>query len=231
MNDLTALVGDPSHILYIYVVLWTFSALAHTMPAPDGKSSKGYQWIYNLLQFLLANLGKLQGIAGKPWGSGADAALGLGVGLMRDEKAPLRSKVKCGWAPALLTSREFHRRFAAKISSLRVTPESLSGEAKWRFSGIVRYVPKERDTMSRSREISMSSAAPAFSTPRPETAAERKVEARAHALAAEIDAPSLPLLELSVRDREGFFSAVLNPPSPNEYLRAAAKKYFRRNRP
>jgi hypothetical protein len=36
------------------------AALAHTMPAPDDKSSKGYRWFYNLMQFLLANLGNLQ---------------------------------------------------------------------------------------------------------------------------------------------------------------------------
>ncbi len=66
MNELTTLVGDPSHILYVYLALWTLSALAHTMPAPDGKSSKGYQWVYNLLQFLLANLSKLQSVAGRP---------------------------------------------------------------------------------------------------------------------------------------------------------------------
>lgn len=66
MNDLIALAGNPSHILYIYLALWTLSALAHTMPAPDGKSSKGYQWGYNLLQFLLANLSKLQSMAGRP---------------------------------------------------------------------------------------------------------------------------------------------------------------------
>lgn len=68
MNDLTALVRNPSHILYVYGALWTLSALAHTMPAPDGKSGKGYQWIYNLLQFLLANLSKLQGMTARPTG-------------------------------------------------------------------------------------------------------------------------------------------------------------------
>lgn len=66
MTDLTALVRNPSHILYVYLALWTLAALAHTMPVPDTKSGKSYQWIYNLLQFLLANLSKLQNVAGKP---------------------------------------------------------------------------------------------------------------------------------------------------------------------
>jgi hypothetical protein len=72
MNDLTALVRNPSHILYVYVALWTLAALAHTMPVPDAKSGKGYQWIYNLLQFLLANLSKLQGFTAKPAGPGPE---------------------------------------------------------------------------------------------------------------------------------------------------------------
>jgi hypothetical protein len=70
MNELSTLVHSPSHIVYVYLGLWTLSALAHTMPAPDGKSGMGYQWLYNLLHFLLANLGKLQGSVTKP----ADAA-------------------------------------------------------------------------------------------------------------------------------------------------------------
>jgi hypothetical protein len=70
MNDLSTLVHGPSHILYVYAALWTLSAVAHTMPVPDGKSGKGYQALYNLLHFLLANLGKLQGLGTKP----ADAA-------------------------------------------------------------------------------------------------------------------------------------------------------------
>ena len=60
MNDLTTLMHNPSHVIYVYLALWALSALAHTMPVPDGKSGKRYQWFYNLLQFLLANLGKLQ---------------------------------------------------------------------------------------------------------------------------------------------------------------------------
>jgi hypothetical protein len=72
MNGLATLARNPSHILYVYATLWTLSALAHTMPVPDGKSSKGYQWIYNLLQFLLANLSKLQGMAAKPVGQGPE---------------------------------------------------------------------------------------------------------------------------------------------------------------
>lgn len=66
MTDLTTLLHSPSHILYVYLALWTLSSLAHTMPAPDDKSSKGYQWVYNLLQFLLANLSQLQSFATKP---------------------------------------------------------------------------------------------------------------------------------------------------------------------
>lgn len=66
MNDLTALVHSPSHILYVYLALWVLSALAHTMPVPDGKSGTGYQWVYNLLQFLLANLGRVQASVTKP---------------------------------------------------------------------------------------------------------------------------------------------------------------------
>lgn len=66
MNDLTTLVRNPSHILYVYLAVWAMSALAHTMPVPDAKSGKGYRWVYNLLQFMLANLGKLQGFAATP---------------------------------------------------------------------------------------------------------------------------------------------------------------------
>lgn len=66
MNDLTALVHNPAQILYVYAALWALSSLAHTMPVPDDKSSRGYQWIYNLLQFLLANLDKLQSFVTKP---------------------------------------------------------------------------------------------------------------------------------------------------------------------
>jgi len=78
MNGLATLVRNPSHILYVYATLWTLSALAHTMPAPDGKSSKGYQWIYNLLQFLLANLSKLPSIAAAPRGPEATQRRGSG---------------------------------------------------------------------------------------------------------------------------------------------------------
>jgi hypothetical protein len=66
VNDLTRLLHSPSHILYVYLALWTLSSLAHTMPAPDNNSRKGYQWVYNLLQFLLANLGQLQSLMTKP---------------------------------------------------------------------------------------------------------------------------------------------------------------------
>ena len=66
MSELTALLNTPTHILYVYLALWTLSALAHTMPAPDAKSGKAYQWCYNLLQFLLANLSRLQNFPGKP---------------------------------------------------------------------------------------------------------------------------------------------------------------------
>jgi len=60
MNDLKALSLNPSQIVYVYLAVWMLAALAHTMPAPDDKSSKGYRWFYNLMQFLLANLGDLQ---------------------------------------------------------------------------------------------------------------------------------------------------------------------------
>ena len=60
MNDLKALSLNPSQIVYVYLAVWMLAALAHTMPAPDDKSSKGYRWFYNLMQFLLANLGNLQ---------------------------------------------------------------------------------------------------------------------------------------------------------------------------
>ena len=66
MNGLVTLAQTPSHIAYVYLALWALSALAHTMPAPDGKSSKAYQWVYNLLQFLLANLGRIQSSILKP---------------------------------------------------------------------------------------------------------------------------------------------------------------------
>jgi hypothetical protein len=76
MSDIAALFNYPRHILYIYVALWALAALAHTMPAPDSKSSKGYQWAYNLLQFLLANLSKLQIAAPKPAEPGAKPSQG-----------------------------------------------------------------------------------------------------------------------------------------------------------
>jgi hypothetical protein len=60
MNDLTTLVRSPSQIVYVYLAFWALSALAHTMPPPDDKTSKGYQWVYNLLQFVPANLSKPQ---------------------------------------------------------------------------------------------------------------------------------------------------------------------------
>lgn len=69
MIGLESLAHSPANVLYVYLAIWTLSALAHTMPLPDGKSSKGYQWVYNLLQFLLANFGKLQGFGTKPAGS------------------------------------------------------------------------------------------------------------------------------------------------------------------
>lgn len=65
MNDLLSLMHNPTRILYVYLAVWTLSALAHTMPAPDGKSSKGYQWFSNLLQFLLANFSRLRSISEK----------------------------------------------------------------------------------------------------------------------------------------------------------------------
>jgi hypothetical protein len=68
MNDLTALLHSPTQIVFLYLAFWALSALAHTMPAPDDKSSKGYQRVYNLLQFLLANMGQLQSFATKPTG-------------------------------------------------------------------------------------------------------------------------------------------------------------------
>jgi hypothetical protein len=47
-------------VVYVYLAVWMLAALAHTMPGPDDKSSQGYRWFYNLMQFLLANLGNLQ---------------------------------------------------------------------------------------------------------------------------------------------------------------------------
>jgi hypothetical protein len=60
MDALKALLQNPTHIAYVYVAVWALAALAHTMPAPDDKSDKAYRWLYNLLQFLMANLGNLQ---------------------------------------------------------------------------------------------------------------------------------------------------------------------------
>ncbi|MGD0000797.1 MAG: hypothetical protein ABSE21_11925 [Bryobacteraceae bacterium] len=60
MNDLKALSLNPSQVVYVYLAVWMLAALAHTMPTPDDKSSNGYRWSYNLMQFLLANLGNLQ---------------------------------------------------------------------------------------------------------------------------------------------------------------------------
>ena len=76
MSDVAALFNYPRHVLYVYAALWALAALAHTMPAPDSKSSKGYQWAYNLLQFLLANLSKLQIADSKPAEPGAKQARG-----------------------------------------------------------------------------------------------------------------------------------------------------------
>jgi len=36
------------------------------------------------------------------------------------------------------------------------------------------------------------------------------------------------VLELSLRDREAFANAILNPPAPNKHLLAAAKRYKQR---
>ena len=60
MDELKALLQNPTRIVYVYLAVWALAALAHTMPAPDDKSDKGYRWFYNLMQFLLANLGNLQ---------------------------------------------------------------------------------------------------------------------------------------------------------------------------
>jgi hypothetical protein len=60
MNDLKALSLNPSQVVYVYLAVWMLAALAHTMPAPDDKSSQSYRWFYNLMQFLLANLSNLQ---------------------------------------------------------------------------------------------------------------------------------------------------------------------------
>jgi len=60
MDNLKTLLQNPSHIAYVYLAVWVLAALAHTMPAPDDKSGTGYRWFYNLMQFLLANLGDLQ---------------------------------------------------------------------------------------------------------------------------------------------------------------------------
>jgi hypothetical protein len=42
------------------------------------------------------------------------------------------------------------------------------------------------------------------------------------------EACDLQPIELSVRDRQVFFEAVLNPPAPNEILKDAARHYFER---
>ena len=60
MEEVKALLQNPAHIVYVYVAVWVLAALAHTMPPPDDKSGKGYRWIYNLMQFVLANLANLQ---------------------------------------------------------------------------------------------------------------------------------------------------------------------------
>lgn len=60
MDELKALLQNPSQVACVYLAVWVMAALAHTMPAPDDKASKGYRWFYNLMQFLLANLGNLQ---------------------------------------------------------------------------------------------------------------------------------------------------------------------------
>lgn len=85
--------------------------------------------------------------------------------------------------------------------------------------------------MRRGKEANMTSAAVALSGSSPQALEKREAAADEHIVAATIDPTAPPLLDLSVRDQEVIFSAVLNPPSPNEHLRAAAKKYFRRNRP
>jgi hypothetical protein len=82
--------------------------------------------------------------------------------------------------------------------------------------------------MRSRREITVSSTARAFSTPPPKTVEEQKAETRVNTSSSDSGASSLPSLEMSLRDREILVSAIVNPPSPNSYLRAAAKKYFRR---
>ncbi len=39
--------------------LWVFSAAVCAMSAPDGKSSKAYQWLYGFAHLLAANLDRV----------------------------------------------------------------------------------------------------------------------------------------------------------------------------
>ena len=60
MEEIKALLQNPTRVMYVYLAVWALAALGHTMPAPEDKSSKGYRWFYNFMQFVLANLANLQ---------------------------------------------------------------------------------------------------------------------------------------------------------------------------
>lgn len=46
--------------LAMYVAFWVLSALFSTMPAPRADSSIGYTWLYNIGQFVSANISKIK---------------------------------------------------------------------------------------------------------------------------------------------------------------------------
>lgn len=56
--DLNALLHSP--YAQTVVAFWLLSMLAHTMPAPRADTGRGYRWLFNISQWLLANLGKIQ---------------------------------------------------------------------------------------------------------------------------------------------------------------------------
>jgi hypothetical protein len=55
MHDL--ILPEGSHLFLRGVMtLWVFSAAVGAMGQPDGKSGRGYEWLYRFLHLLAANL-------------------------------------------------------------------------------------------------------------------------------------------------------------------------------
>jgi hypothetical protein len=60
MDPLTALSLSPRQLVIAYAAYWLLGALASTMPSPTPESSVWYVWVHNILQFVSANMTKMQ---------------------------------------------------------------------------------------------------------------------------------------------------------------------------